>query len=220
MDWDPTLLTWIFLAGGLLMLFLEVFVPGGVALFLGLGGLVVGLLRFMGLLADPFSAVVAWALLSAGLTVALRPVALRYFGGTASVGITDEDAEAMGQHVTVVEPVSEDEPGRIRFRGATWDARSMEGTLPEGAEARIVYRDNLTWIVEATDHSALDQELAEAIGSDRLDEPSSESSLSESETSESETSGSETSGSDGSESSASGSSQSGSAPRTSRQRQQ
>lgn len=174
MDWDPTLLTWIFLVGGLLLLFLEVFVPGGVALFLGLGGLVVGVLRFVGLLADPFSAVVAWALLSAGLTVALRPVALRYFGGTSSVGITDEDAEAMGQHVTVVEPVSEDEPGRIRFRGATWDARSMEGSLPEGAEARIVYRDNLTWIVEATDHSALDQELAEAIGTDNLDETTSE----------------------------------------------
>lgn len=182
MDLDPTLLTWIFLAGGLLMLFLEVFVPGGVALFLGMGGLVVGVLRFIGLLADPFTAVVAWALLSAGLTVALRPVALRYFGGTSSVGITDEDAEAMGQHVTVVEPVSEDEPGRVRFRGATWDARSMEGTLPEGAEARIVYRDNLTWIVEATDHSALDQELAEAIEADTLDDATSSSSQSTSST--------------------------------------
>ena len=163
MDLDPTFLTWIFLVGGLLMLLLEVFVPGGVALFLGLGGVVVATLRFVGLLADPLTALVAWAMLSAGLTIALRPIALRYFGGSASIGITDEDAETMGQTVVVVEPVRESTPGRVRFRGANWDARTLEGSLPKGAEARIVYRDNLTWVVEPVDHSDLDQELAEAL---------------------------------------------------------
>jgi len=169
MDLDPTFLTWIFLVGGLLLLFFEVVVPGGVALFLGLGGVVVAALRFIGLLTDPLTAVVAWALLSAGLTVALRPVALRYFGGDSITGITDENAETMGQTVTVIEPVSADKPGRVRFRGAAWDARTLEGKLPEGAEARIVYRDNLTWVVEAVDHSDLDQELADAIGQDTVD---------------------------------------------------
>jgi len=163
MDLDPTFLTWIFFVGGLLMLLLEVFVPGGVALFLGLGGVVVAVLRFVGLLTDPLTAIVAWATLSAGLTIALRPIALRYFGGSASIGITDEDAETMGQTVVVVEPVHEDTPGRVRFRGANWDARTLEGSLPKGAKARIVYRDNLTWVVEPVDHSDLDQELAEAL---------------------------------------------------------
>ena len=170
MDLDPTFLTWIFLIGGVLLLFFEVVVPGGVALFLGLGGIVVAALRFIGLLTDPFTAVIAWALLSAGLTVALRPVALRYFGGDSITGITDENAETMGQSVTVTEPVSADEPGRVRFRGAAWDARTMEGTLPKGAEARIVYRDNLTWVVEPVDHSDLDQELADAIGRESVED--------------------------------------------------
>mgnify|MGYP006423104255 CR=1 FL=1 len=170
MDLDPTFLTWIFLIGGVLLLFFEVVVPGGVALFLGLGGIVVAALRFIGLLTDPFTAVIAWALLSAGLTVALRPVALRYFGGDSITGITDENAETMGQTVTVTEPVSAEKPGRVRFRGAAWDARTVEGTLPKGAEARIVYRDNLTWVVEPVDHSDLDQELADAIGQESFEE--------------------------------------------------
>ncbi|PEN11391.1 nodulation protein NfeD [Longibacter salinarum] len=168
MDLDPTLLTWIFFVGGLLLLFLEVFIPGGVALFLGLGGILVAGLRAAGLLVDPMTAFIAWSLLSAGLTVALRPIALRLFGGESTIGITDEDAETMGQTVTVLEEIGEDKTGRVRFRGAAWDARTLEGTLPEGAEGRIVYRDNLTWVVEPTDHSDLDHEFGDALASDKV----------------------------------------------------
>jgi hypothetical protein len=73
----------------------------------------------------------------------------------------------MGQTVTVVEPVDDESAGRIRFRGATWDARTTEGRLPKGAEARILYRDNLTWIVEPVDHAALDEEFSDAINTER-----------------------------------------------------
>lgn len=178
MDLDPTLVTWLFVAGGLLLMLLETVVPGGVAFFLGIGGLTVAGLRAVGLVTDPLTAVVVWAFLSAGLTIALRPLALRYFGGTISIGLTDEDAEAMGQTVTVVEPVAQDETGRIRFQGATWDARTVEGALPEGANAQILYRDNLTWIVEPVDHSDLDAEYADDIGVSPSDEasPASQSS--------------------------------------------
>jgi len=184
MDLDPTLITWLFVAAGFLLMLLETVVPGGVAFFLGVGGLTVAGLRAVGLVVDPLTAVVVWAFLSAGLTVALRPIALRYFGGTISIGLTDEDAEAMGQRVTIVEPVSADDPGRIRFRGATWDARSVEGRLPEGAEAEILYRDNLTWIVEPVDYSDLDAEFADDIGVSPSREESAPSNRASSETSE------------------------------------
>jgi membrane protein implicated in regulation of membrane protease activity len=163
MDLDPTLLTWLFVAGGVLLMLLETVLPGGVAFFLGLGGLVIGALRAVGLVIDPVIAFFGWVFLSTALTIALRPVALRYFGGSASVGLTDEDADAIGQTVTVVQPMDEETTGRIRFRGATWDARPLDGQLPEGATAKILYRDNLTWIVEAADHADLDAELAEAV---------------------------------------------------------
>jgi membrane protein implicated in regulation of membrane protease activity len=163
---DPTILTWTFVVGGLLLMVLETLIPGGVAGFLGLGGLIIAGLRAVGLLMDPWTALITWVFLSVGLTIALRPLAMRFVQGEISLGLTDEDAEAMGQTVTVVQAVDEEEPGRIRYRGAEWDARTVEGRLPKGAEAKLLYRDNLTWVVEAADDSDLDLELAEATGSE------------------------------------------------------
>lgn len=148
---------------------LETIVPGGIAFFLGVGGVAVAGVRALGLLIDPLTAVVTWILLSTGLTIALRPLMLRFVRGDTSLAMTDEDAEAMGQTVTVLEPVGPDEPGRIQFRGSAWDARTPHGTLPEGAKAQILYRDNLTWVVEPADHADLDEELSKALESD-LDE--------------------------------------------------
>jgi membrane protein implicated in regulation of membrane protease activity len=166
MDLDPTLLTWAFVGGGLALMLLETLVPGGIAFFLGVGGILVGGVRAVGLLHDPLTAVVTWIFLSSGLTIALRPFVLQFVQGETSLGLTDEDAEAMGQTVKVVEEVGPESPGRIRFRGATWEARTLEGTLPEGADAQLLYRDNLTWVVEPADHADLDAELSEAIGED------------------------------------------------------
>jgi membrane protein implicated in regulation of membrane protease activity len=163
---DPTLLTWVFVGGGLFLMMLETVIPGGVAGFLGMGGLVVAGLRALGLLLNPWTAVVTWVFLSVGLTIALRPLAMRFVQGDISLAFTDEDAEAMGEVVPVLDTVRPDDPGRIRFRGAGWDARSVEGTLPEGAAARLLYRDNLTWVVEAADDSDLDYELDEATEAD------------------------------------------------------
>ena len=182
---DPTLLTWTFVVGGLLLMVLETVVPGGVAGFLGVGGLVIAGLRAVGLLMDPWTAIITWVFLSVGLTIALRPLAMRFVQGEISLGLTDEDAEAMGQTVTVVAAVGDEETGRIRYRGAEWDARTVEGRLPKGAEAKLLYRDNLTWVVEAADDSDLDLELAEATGtelpqhdsSDARDDDSAESGL-------------------------------------------
>jgi membrane protein implicated in regulation of membrane protease activity len=159
---DPTFLTWTFVGGGVLLVLLETAIPGGVAGFLGLGGLVVAGLRAVGLLLDPWTALLTWIFLSVGMTIALRPLAMRYVRGETSLDLTNEDAEAMGQTVRVVQEVGEEQTGRIRYRGAEWDARTVEGRLPEGAEARLLYRDNLTWIVEAADDSDLDLELSEA----------------------------------------------------------
>ena len=93
MDLDPTLLTWLFFAGGVLLMLLETLVPGGIAFFLGIGGIVIAALRAVGLVIDPVTAFFGWVFLSTALTIVLRPLALRYFGGSASVGLTDEDAE-------------------------------------------------------------------------------------------------------------------------------
>lgn len=146
---DADLLTWIFLGGGILLMFLEFVLPGGVALFLGFSGLAVGILRFLGILSDPGVSVAAWLVLSVGLTLAIRPFLKKYFRPESSYKIADEDYEAMDQVAVVLTEVTDrDNSGRIRFDGTSWSARTMEGSIKEGEQVKIRFRENTTWIVE------------------------------------------------------------------------
>jgi len=149
---DAETLTWIFLAGGIILMLLEFALPGGVAFFLGISGLSIGVLRLFGLLGDPVWAVTAWLLTSIGLTIAIRPFIKKYFKSETFTKIADEDFEAMDQLATVVKELNEDDnSGRIRFDGATWNARSLKGQIQAGRQVAIRYRENTTWVVEAID---------------------------------------------------------------------
>jgi membrane protein implicated in regulation of membrane protease activity len=149
---DSELITWIFLIGGILLMLLEFLVPSGMALILGASGLLVGLLRFLGMLDDPVTATMAWLFTSVALTIAIRPFIKRFFAGETSYKFADEDYEAMDQIVEVVEPLNEHtDEGRIRFQGISWQARTLEGKVPAGTKVKIKYRDNTTWIVEPVD---------------------------------------------------------------------
>ncbi len=131
---------------------LETLLPGGVALFLGISGVGVGVLRWLGFLTDPFWSVFWWLITSLGLTIVIRPFIKRYLKGDRSFKFADEDYEAIDKIVDVVEKVTDfDNSGRIRFQGISWQARTMEGEIKPGQKARISYRDNTTWIVEAVD---------------------------------------------------------------------
>jgi inner membrane protein len=154
MDGDS--LTWVFIAGGIILMILETLLPGGVAFFLGISGLGVGVLRYLGFLSDPFVAIFAWLFSSVALTIVIRPFIKKYFKGETSYKFADEDYEAIDQIVDVVENVHDDNnEGRIRFQGISWQARSIEGEIPAGSKARITYRDNTTWIVEPADESVV-----------------------------------------------------------------
>lgn len=149
---DSETLTWIFFIGGALLMLLEIFIPGGVSFFLGLSGVIVGVLRFLGFLVDPGSSVLTWLLSSIGLILLMRPLVMKYWGGESYFKLADEDYEAIDEIVEVIEPVNPyDNSGRIRYQGISWQARTLEGKLPGGAKARIKYRDNVTWIIEPLD---------------------------------------------------------------------
>ncbi|MEX0610044.1 MAG: NfeD family protein [Balneolaceae bacterium] len=146
---DGELLTWLFLIGGIVLMVLEALIPGGVAFLLGISGLAVGALRFFGFLEDPFIATFTWLFTSTALTILIRPFLRKYFPAETSFKYADEDYEAMDQIVEVIEPLNdEDNSGRIRFQGISWQARTLEGEIPAGVQVRIKYRDNTTWIVE------------------------------------------------------------------------
>jgi inner membrane protein len=154
-------LTWIFLGGGILLMILEAVLPGGVAFFLGISGVGVGILRFLGLLSDPVSAFAAWLLTSVGLTIAIRPFIKKYFKSETYTKIADEDFEAMDQIAVVTRELNEDDnSGRIRFNGASWNARTLSGRIKPGAKVVIRYRENTTWVVEThDDYEPTDQSI-------------------------------------------------------------
>ncbi len=146
---DNETLTWIFLIGGIILMVLETVLPSGMAFILGFSGLLVGILRFLGIFADPTTATLVWFFTSVILTVGALPFIKKHFGGETSFKVADEDYEAMDQIVEVVEDISDsNNEGRIRYQGISWQARTLEGDVLAGTQVRIKYRDNTTWIVE------------------------------------------------------------------------
>jgi membrane protein implicated in regulation of membrane protease activity len=82
--------------------------------------------------------------------VFLRKRFSRVFEGTVFIpGKADPEESGVGQGCDVVETVSGDKSGRVRFRGPTWTARSTGGTIPAGARARIVSLEGMTYVVES-----------------------------------------------------------------------
>jgi inner membrane protein len=152
---DPEVITLIWFAVGLLLVASEFLVPGLVVIFAGLGALAVALLRFIGVIEGLPASFATWLVASVLMVVALRGTLKRYFPPESWQKQGDEDIDAFGHLVEVTEDVSEvgafPVTGRVRFQGTTWPASTPEGTIKKGQQARLVYRDNLAWVVEPMD---------------------------------------------------------------------
>lgn len=146
MSFDGFTIAWLVL--GVVLILAELLLPGLVVVFLGVAALLVGGLAAFGLITGWTTAVAAWSVSSLALVLGLRSGAQRLLPGEADRTSTNEDVDAFGEVVEVVEDVGPFESGRIRLRDVTWAAQTIEGRIPKGARARIVARDNLIWIVE------------------------------------------------------------------------
>mgnify|MGYP002619637696 CR=1 FL=1 len=72
--------------------------------------------------------------------------------GERGYELEDEDLDAFGTIVEVVESIDPDNTrGRIMLRGTTWNATSVSEPIEAGGRARVVYRDNLVWVVDPYD---------------------------------------------------------------------
>ena len=141
--------TWGWLIAGGTLILSEIFIPGGVVVFLGLGALTVVLGRVVGLLGGWVDSFLTFFVVTLIYLIVLRSMLTRYFSGDASVDPLSEDVAEYGEVVEVVETVGEnDKPGRIRLQDSTWPAVSLQGTIRAGQRAVIAYRENLVWVVE------------------------------------------------------------------------
>ena len=149
---SPDTITWLWLLGGIILLASELLLPGLVAMFLGLGALVVALLRWLGLIDSLAYSFTAWFVSSLAFIVFLRSTLQRFVPSETSFTPLEEDSDLFGAVAEVVETVSSSHTdGRISFRGTTWPATSDAAEIPTGAKVTILFRDNLGWRVQPSD---------------------------------------------------------------------
>lgn len=149
----------IWLISGAVLMLLEFIVPGGIAFFLGLGAVLVALLLQLGLIDGWLQAFTTWFIGSLALLFGLRGVVQKIMPAHSERGKTDEDLDAYNEIVEVFERIPAKGEGRIAFRGSTWVARNYHADrdLETGSKARIIFRDNLTWMVEACEGPGTEQ---------------------------------------------------------------
>jgi len=157
---DIDTITWLWLICGLILMVTEIFIPGLVVVFLGLSAVLVAAGRWLGLIDGILESFTFWFAFSMTTVLGLRGIIGRLFPGNVLRKAVDEDKDAIGNLVEVIEETSSDhELGRIRFRGSTWRAKTEFGRILPGQMAKIQGRKEMVWIVdpvEQEDHSKLD----------------------------------------------------------------
>lgn len=138
----------IWLIVSVVLMLLEIVVPGGVVIFLGLAaGIVAGSVAF-GWIDTVWHSLILWFISSVVLLLGLRSFFVKYFEGGSTVQNVDEANDYLSSLVEVTEEIQPYREGRVLFRGVTWQARS-EDSLAAGSTAVITGRDGNVWLVKA-----------------------------------------------------------------------
>lgn len=147
-------LHFIWLICGLILMLSEILLPGGIAFFLGLGAVIVSFFLYLGVIDSILEAFTTWFIGSLALLFGLRSLTIKLLGSHVEYGNTNEDLDAHNQIVEVCETIPAESEGRIFFRGTTWLARNYhkDQDLEKGTKVRILFRENLVWLVETEDH--------------------------------------------------------------------
>lgn len=142
---DPSFL-WAL--AGFLLIASEFLVPGLVIIFFGLGALVTALLTALvpGLNSLYGFQALIWLGSSAVSLFSLRRTLSKVFKGKLLPDAITENA-AVGKTALVIEKITPDKPGRIRYQGTSWSAESYTEELEKGEEVTILKQENLTFVV-------------------------------------------------------------------------
>ncbi len=175
----------VWLVLGILLIALEVVVPGAVIVFFGVGALISGLLTWLELLPGVGAQLWCWLGSSMVLVLLFRRKIAGWFPALERYEPHPEMIESIGTEVPVLEDVYpagraaefgvEENCGRVRFQGAAWKASAPESrTRPiyAGETAKIIDRKNLLLIVETVEGSAGNADSSPSVRS-ASSEPSS-----------------------------------------------
>lgn len=153
---------------GILLVGAETFIPGLAIIFFGLGALATALLCALPAgAASPAAQAVFWTLSSLLSLVLLRKRFKRLLKGTIFYRQGEDEVDGLaGEAAVVLERVSQDSPGRVRFRGTSWKAVAYLESFEPGETVRVVSREGLALVVTRDflsppgDRPAIDQETS------------------------------------------------------------
>jgi membrane protein implicated in regulation of membrane protease activity len=147
MSW-LTPLAWFIIA--MILMLLELAVPGVLLVFFGVGALVTSLLSWLGVLQNTTAELLVFLFVSVVSLLLLRNKMQKTFRGkTKQVKDPDADLEEfIGKTARVVEAINpSDLRGKVEFRGANWEAQA-EVPIEPGIAVEIISRKNLMLIVK------------------------------------------------------------------------
>lgn len=131
---------------GILLIASEMAIPGFTIFFFGMGGLIVAAAA---LILPPVAhsflwQVLLWVTASILSFSFLRKKFDRLFRGTL---LNRLPADSVGEHAMVLEAITPDKPGRVRFRGTSWKALSLTESFEAGDRVSIVAQDGISLTV-------------------------------------------------------------------------
>jgi inner membrane protein len=143
----PVYALWLIL--GLLLVISEFVVPGLIAVFFGVGALVVGLLTLFGITDTLASQLLMFSVFSVTALFGSRKHFQRWMKGSISdQGDGDLLGNSMGARVTVLTDFHQG-AGHVQLRGAKWDAESAE-PLKAGDVAWVVGNRGIVLLISTT----------------------------------------------------------------------
>jgi membrane protein implicated in regulation of membrane protease activity len=132
MDW------WMWIVGGLLLLVLEISVPGGIILlFFGAAALVVGTLLGIGVEAPVWLQLALFSIISVLSLVTLRGPILQRLKGESDLNSIDS---LLGTTAIVMEEAPAGARGKAELRGATWTILNLGNEPLTPGQACVVER--------------------------------------------------------------------------------
>ena len=139
--------TWIILA--ILFACLEIFVPGGILLNLGIASLLVAVGVQQQILDTWVLTLTTWFILAIFLLILVYFITERFFAGETIVENIYEEVNIYGKKVRVLEQIGPGtQAGRVEYQGTTWTALSDGSIIQAGSEAAIVCKENISLVVE------------------------------------------------------------------------
>ncbi len=128
---------------GLLMMILELFIPGVVIGFFGAGAILTGIIGYFIEMPWQFE-VLIFLVLSLAMLQFLRKYVIKKLNKKDRSGETED---IIGAEALVAEIITPEKPGKVQYRGSLWRAESDE-IIEANTRVRIITKRSIVLIVK------------------------------------------------------------------------